>query len=160
MLAAVFGDTLFDVLKSVHVLFAALWVGGNFTLNVAVNLAFFARDPARQSVILRTTEVIWQRIFTPLGLIVAAAGVWMVLRYDTVYDFGDFWVSYGLGFFIVTLLVGAGFLGPRSKKVAEQIDAGADPEAVNRSSVPFRLVAAVDALLLWSVVVVMVVKPT
>lgn len=160
MLAAVFGDTLFDVLKSVHVLFAALWVGGGFTLNVAINLAFFARDPARQSVILRTTEIIGQRVFTPLGLIVAAVGVWMVVRYDTVYDFGDFWVSYGLGFFFVTFLVGAGFLGPRSKKVAEEIDAGADPETVNRNSIPFRLVAAVDTLLLWSVVVVMVVKPT
>ena len=29
MLAAVFGDTLWDILKSVHVLCAALWVGGN-----------------------------------------------------------------------------------------------------------------------------------
>jgi uncharacterized membrane protein len=151
---------MFDVLKSVHVLCAALWVGGNFTLNVAINLAYRARDPARQSVILRTTEVIGQRIFTPLGLIVVAAGIWLVLRYDNLYDFGDFWVSYGLGFFIVTLLVGAGFLGPRSKQVAELIDSGADQATVQQVSVPLRVVAAVDALLLWSVVVVMVVKPT
>lgn len=160
MLAAVFGDTLWDVLKSVHVLAAALWVGGNFTLNVAINLAYRARDPARQSVILRTTEVIGQRIFTPLGLIVVAVGVWMVLRYDNVYDFGDFWISYGLGFFVLTLLLGAGFLGPRSKKTAELIDSGTDPAAVAQASVPLRVVAGIDALLLWSVVVVMVVKPT
>jgi uncharacterized membrane protein len=160
MLGAVFGDTMFDVLKSTHVLLAAFWVGGGFTLNVAVNLAFLAHDPKRQSVILRTTEVIEQRLFTPLALIVVAVGVWMVLRYDTVYDFGDFWVSYGLGFFIFTFMVGAGFLGPRSKRTAELIDSGADHEAIQRASVPLRLVAAADALLLWSVVVVMVVKPT
>ena len=160
MTAAVFGDTLWDVLKSVHVLAAALWVGGNFTLNVAVNLAFRARDPGRQSVILRTTEVIGQRIFVPLGLIVVAVGVWMVLRYDNVYDFGDFWVSYGLGFFVLTFILGAGFLGPRSKKVADLIESGASADEVRQVSVPLRLVAAIDAVLLWSVVVVMVVKPT
>jgi uncharacterized membrane protein len=157
---AVFGDTLFDVLKSVHVLCAALWVGGNFTLNVAVNLAYLSRDPARQSVILHTTEVIGQRLFVPLGLTVVAAGVWLVLRYDTVYDFGDFWVSYGLAAFVITFLVGAGFLGPRSKQVAEQIDAGADQDTIMRVSIPLRIAAAMDAVLLWSVVVVMVVKPT
>jgi uncharacterized membrane protein len=151
---------MFDVLKSVHVLCAALWVGGNFTLNVAINLAYRARDPARQSVILRTTEVIGQRIFTPLGLIVVAVGVWMVLRYDNVYDFGDFWISYGLGFFVLTFIVGAGFLGPRAKRTAELLDAGADADEVRLASVPLRLVAAIDAVLLWSVVVIMVVKPT
>jgi uncharacterized membrane protein len=160
MLAAVFGDTLFDVLKSTHVLLAALWVGGNFTLNVAVNLAFASGDRARQSVILRTTELIGTRIFTPLALIIVAVGVWMVLRYDTVYDFGDFWVSYGLGFFVVTFVLGAGFLGPRSKNVAEQIDSGADYDAIQKAALPFRLVAALDLTLLMSVVVVMVVRPT
>lgn len=160
MTAAVFGDTLWDVLKSVHVLAAALWVGGNFTLNVAINLAFRARDPQRQSVILHTAEVIGQRIFTPLGLTVVAVGVWMVLRYDNVYDFGDFWVSYGLGFFVLTFILGAGFLGPRSKKVADLIDSGKGEDEVRQVSVPLRLVAAIDAVLLWSVVVIMVVKPT
>jgi uncharacterized membrane protein len=160
MTAAVFGDTLWDVLKSVHVLAAALWVGGNFTLNLAINLAFRARDPGRQSVILRTTEVIGQRIFVPLGLLVVAVGVWMVLRYDNVYDFGDFWISYGLGFFVLTFILGAGFLGPRSKKVADLIDSGAGEDEVRQVSVPLRLVAAIDAVLLWSVVVIMVVKPT
>jgi uncharacterized membrane protein len=158
--AAVFGDTLWDVLKSVHVLCAAFWVGGGFVLNVAVNLSFLARDPARQSMILRTTEVIGQRLFTPLALIVVAVGVWMVLRYDDVYDFGDFWISYGLGFFVLTFLVGAGFLGPRSRKTAELIDSGAGEDEVRHASVPLRMVAAIDAVLLWSVVVVMVVKPT
>jgi uncharacterized membrane protein len=160
MLAAVFGDTTFDVLKATHVLAAALWVGGNFTLNIAVNLAFLSRDPARESMILRMTEVIGQRVFTPLGLVVAAVGVWMVLRYDNVYRFEDFWVSYGLAFFIVTLIVGAGFLGPRAGKVSRQIEAGTDQDTIQRDSRTFRLVAAVDALLLWSVVVIMVVKPT
>ena len=138
-MAAVFGDTFFDVLKSVHVLCAALWVGGNFTLNVAINLAYLSRDPTRQSVILRTTEVIGQRVLTVLGLIVVAAGI---------------------GFFILTFLVGAGYLGPGSKRAAELIDSGADQDTIRTASVPLRVVAAVDALLLWSVVVVMVVKPT
>ena len=160
MTAAVFGDTLWDVLKSVHVLCAALWVGGNFTLNVAINLAFWSRDPARQSMMLRTTALIGQRIFVPLGLIVVAVGVWLVMRYDNVYDFGDFWVSYGLGFFVLTFLVGAGFLGPRSEKTAELIDSGAGEDPVRQVALPLRIVAAVDAVLLWSVVVIMVVKPT
>ena len=160
MAAAVFGDTLFDVLKSVHVLCAALWVGTGFALNVASNLAFASRDPVRQSLTLRTTELIGQRLLTPISLLVIAAGVWLVLRYDTVYDFGDFWVSYGLAFFVLTFITGAGFLGPRAGKLAREIDAGADQETILRAAGPFRAAAALDMLLLWSVVVVMVVKPT
>ena len=158
-IAATFGDTAFDVLKSVHVLAAALWIGGNFVLNIIANMAFASRDPGRQSLALRTTAFIGQRIFTPLAVIVVAMGIWLVLRYDTVYDFGDFWVSYGFGVFILTFLVGIGFLGPQSAKVAAQIDAGADQQAVLAAARPFRLVALVDLLVLWSVVVVMVVKP-
>jgi uncharacterized membrane protein len=160
MAAAVFGDTLWDVLKSVHVLCAAFWVGGSFVLNLAINMAFVSRDRARQSMILRTTAVIGQRVFTPLALIVVAVGVWLVVRYDNVYDFGDFWISYGLGFFVLTFIVGAGFLGPRSGKTAELIDSGAGEDAVRQVALPLRIVAAIDSVLLWSVVVVMVVKPT
>jgi uncharacterized membrane protein len=159
-LAATFGDTAYDVLKSGHVLAAALWVGGGFVLNVSVNMAFISRDPRNQSLALRTTELIGQRIFIPLALIVVALGVWMVLRYDTVFDFGDFWVSYGFGFFILTSLTGAAFLGPQSAKVARRIDAGVDQETVLAAARPLRIIAIVDLLLLWSVVVVMVVKPT
>lgn len=159
-LAATFGDTAFDVLKSVHVLAAALWVGGNFVLNLVANMAFVSRDPRNQSLALRTTAFIGQRIFTPLALIVVAMGIWLVLRYDTVYDFDVFWVSYGFGAFILTFLIGVGFLGPQSAKVAAQVDAGADQEAVLATARPFRIVALADLLLLWSVVVVMVVKPT
>jgi uncharacterized membrane protein len=158
--AASFGDTAFDVLKSVHVLCAALWVGGGFVLFAAANLAFMSRDPVRQSLALKATEFIGQRTFIPLGLIVVAVGIWMVVRYDDVYDFGDFWVSYGLAFFVLTFITGSMFLGPRSGKLAEQIDSGADQDTVQRTAAPFRLVAAVDMLLLWSVVVIMVVKPT
>jgi uncharacterized membrane protein len=158
--AAVFGDTMFDVLKSAHVLLAALWVGSGFALNVATNLAFASRDPVRESMALQLAETIGQRLLTPISLGAAAAGVWLVLRYDNVYDFGDFWVSYGLGFFVLTSITGAGFLGPTAGKMARQITEGADQEAVLRTARPFRLVAAIDLLLLSSVIVVMVVKPT
>jgi uncharacterized membrane protein len=160
MLAASSGDTTYDVLKSGHVLAAALWVGGGFVLNVVANMAFISRNPRNQSLALRTTGFIGQRIFVPLALIVVALGVWIVLRYDTVFDFGDFWVSYGFGFFILTSIVGSAFLGPQSGRLAEQIDAGADQDTVLATARPFRVVAAVDFLLLSSVVVVMVVKPT
>jgi uncharacterized membrane protein len=123
-------------------------------------MAFVSRDPVRQSLALRMTEVIGQRLLTPISLVVVAAGLWLVLRYDNVYDFGDFWVSYGLGFFVLTFITGAGFLGPRSGKLAQQIEAGTDQDTILKSATPFRVIAAVDMLLLWSVVVIMVVKPT
>ena len=151
---------MFDVLKSAHVLLAALWVGSGFALNVAANLAFASRDPVRQSITLRTVETIGQRLLTPISLAAVTAGVWLVLRYDNVYDFGDFWVSYGLGFFVLTSITGAGFLGPQAGRTARRIDEGADQDAVLQTARPFRLVAATDLLLLSSVVVVMVVKPT
>jgi len=158
-IAAVFGDTAYDVLKSVHVLCAALWVGGGFVLNVAANMAFISRDARNQSLALRTTEFIGQRMFSPIALIVVLAGVWMVVRYDPVYDFGDFWISYGIAFFVVTFVLGFFFLGPQSARAAAMIDEGASQDEIQTASRPFRAIALFDMLLLWSVVVVMVVKP-
>ena len=53
-----------------------------------------------------------------------------------------------------------GFLGPRAGQISREIAAGADQDSIQRKSRTLRLLAAVDTLLLASVVVIMVVKPT
>lgn len=151
--------TLYDTLKTLHVLAAALWVGGNFALNISVTLAFRSRDAKVEANMLKTTEFIGQRIFMPLSLIVLAMGIWMVAKFDLLFDFSDFWVGYGFAGFIATFITGVAFLGPQSGKVAAALEAGANQEDIQAKGRKLMTIARFDLLVLISVICIMVIKP-
>lgn len=144
------------VLKSIHVLAATLWIGGNFVINVLFTLAFGRGDRDQQLFLMRSTEFIGQRLFTPLALIVVGMGIWLTAKY---YDFGEYWISYGLGAFVVSFVAGFFFLGPRSGALAAKLEEGADEATIARMARPVMTVARLDLLLLSSIVVMMVIRP-
>jgi uncharacterized membrane protein len=147
------------VLTSIHVLCAVLWIGGNATLNIATTMALRSGDPVFQSNIFRTVGLIGPRFFQPLSIVLLASGIWLVAKYDTVFSFSDFWISYGMAVIVLTIAVGMGFLGPRSGKIAGLLDQGADQDTVQVTATPFKWVARADLLMLLSAVVIMVIKP-
>jgi uncharacterized membrane protein len=151
--------TLLDTLKTIHVVAAVLWVGGGFALNVGITLAFRSRDATYESNMLKTAEFIGQRIFLPLSLVVLATGIWMVLEFDPLFQFKDFWISYGIAGIIATSLTGSLFLGPRAGKLAGQIEAGTAQDQVQSTASKLLIVARIDLLVLISVVCIMVIRP-
>jgi uncharacterized membrane protein len=149
--------TTYEWLLFGHLLFVAIWVGGDAMIQV-----FFLRSrvagPAQVVQFAKDVEWIGMRVLTPAALIVVAFGFGLVAERD--WDLGDFWLSFGLAVFLASFLTGAGFLGPESGrigKLAEERDPS-DPE-VQRRIARIALISRLELLFLVLVVFDMVAKP-
>ena len=147
-------------LKAVHVVFAVIWVGGAFMVQAFALRILPTGDGARIAAFAKDTEFLGLRIFTPASLILLGSGAWALHDSSGVYDYSQTWVQLGIVVIVLSIVVGAGFLGPESGRIARAIEAGgvASPEAQMRIRRIF-VVARIELLLLLLIVVDMVVKP-
>ncbi|MGE0228983.1 MAG: DUF2269 family protein [Dehalococcoidia bacterium] len=148
----------YDLLLFLHVYSVVLWVGGGALLNVLG--ARITRAGTAQQVAEFGAQVEWVglRIFTPLSVLALIVGVLMAL--DDRWDFGATWIQLGLGGWVLSFLLGAGFLGPQSGKLGRLIrEHGSDHPEVRPRLQRLLLVARLDTLLLLLVVADMTIKP-
>ena len=141
------------VLKSIHVLAAAFWVGGGFVLNLAMFLAPRSGDKANVLPAMRLTRFFGLKVLTPLALIVLATGIWMTEDY---YSWDLLWIQLGLAGVVVVTAIGLLYLGPRAAKGIAGMEAG-QPPPPGRNWVP--IVARLNLLLVSAVLVLMVIRP-
>ena len=149
-------STLDKWLVAIHIVCAVIWVGGSFVTqlyalraqgNGRLTVAAFAQD----------TEFIGMRTYLPASLILLATGLWLIAT--DVFTF-DGWNVWGLVVIAVSIAAGAGFLGPESGRIGRLMDERGeeDPEVLRRVGRVF-LVSRVELVLLFSVVLVMALKP-
>ncbi len=150
--------TTYDLLKTVHVLAAVIWVGGGLTLNLLGTRIVKAHDAPRMLGFTRDAEWVGQRIYLPASIVVLVFGVLGVM--EGYPDFSDAWVGIGLGGVLVTALTGSLFFGPELKRIGDlgQRKGIDDPEVRQRTS-RFVALNRIDLAILLFVVVVMVLKP-
>jgi uncharacterized membrane protein len=100
------------------------------------------------------------RIFLPAALILLVSGVLTVRESGGAWDYSQGWVRFGLVVIALSILTGAGFLGPESGRIAKATKTGGveAPEVQARIRRIF-LVSRVELVLLLAVVFDMVVKP-
>ena len=155
MLAVV--DT-YDILKTFHVLFSILWVGGAIATNIYATRAVMSNDGPRIATFAKEVAWIGQRVFFPSSVLVLLFGIFAVLNGHI--GFTTMWVLLGLIGIGITIITGSTFLGPESRRIGELIDArgGDDPE-VKRRLARVVSVARIDLVVLILVVVDMVLKP-
>jgi uncharacterized membrane protein len=149
-------ETLDDWLVAIHILCAVIWVGGSFMTQVyAVRTQ--SHGPQALAVFSKDTEFIGQRTFLPASLILLGTGIWLISR--DVFTLDD-WVVYGLIVIAISIVTGAGFLGPESGRLGKLIEerGGEDSEVQARIKRIF-LVSRIELVLLVSVVLVMALKP-
>jgi uncharacterized membrane protein len=144
--------------KAVHVLFAVIWVGGGTMLTILGILAERQNDPVDKAKFARRAGQLGERLFTPVSIIVLAAGIAMMMNLD--WGWNHFWIIFGLIGFATTFVIGIGILGPTGKRAGALIarEGPASPEAQAMIS-KLLLVARFDIAVLMLVVVDMVVKP-
>lgn len=149
--------TLYEILKFVHVLAAATWVGGAIILKVQSDRALKA-DPDRAAELATETERIGNGVLMPASIVLLVSGIWAA--FEGGYGFDPLWVKLGLAIYVVSAVAGAVFLGPLYKQVGElRAERGAgDPDLTARLQRISKL-AWIDVALLVTVVFVMVVKP-
>lgn len=150
--------TKYELLKTIHVLFAVIWVGGAATVQVLATRLSRANEPGRLAAFAKDIEFVGTRVFTPSSVVVLAAGIWMVAI--SGWDFIDLWIVFGLIGIAFSATVGAAFLGPESGRIGRLIEAKGpeDTEVTARLNRIF-LVSRVELVVLLLIVINMVVKP-
>jgi hypothetical protein len=116
----------YDVMVFFHVTAVLLAFGPTFAYG-----AFFAvagqTNPAALPTIGRVV-VTWSRIATRLGLLVILiTGVWLV---EDRWEYGDFFVSWGLAAVVILLAMTQFFFIPTTQKFVEAAEAGRSEEVM------------------------------
>jgi len=156
---AVVGSDAYKWLLAFHILFAVVWVGSNTAIQILVIRA--SRASADKLVYL-AGEIEWYgtRVLVPSALIVVILGFLLLHESSGAYDLGQGWVTFGFVVWLLSFLVGAGFLGPESGRLGKIVEERGpdDPDYRRRLSRIF-LISRIELLLLVLVVLDMTVKP-
>ena len=151
--------TWYTFFKSVHVVAAAVWVGGAAMLQALAFRILRTGDGRRQAEFAKDSEVVGMRVFMPATWILLLAGIAMMINLD--WSWGQNWIVFGLIAFALSFVLGAGFLGPEGGRIAAVIerDGPESPEALARIH-RILLFSRCELVVLVAVTVNMVVKPT
>lgn len=150
--------TLYELFKTIHVLAAAAWVGG--VVVSQVHGAWVARRDRPEDFVHFIDLQAWlgNRYFAPLAVLTIAAGIAMVVQ--SGWNFSDTWILIGIALWVLSVAVGAGYLGPQSEKIRAGLVAGGPPEAALQQRIDrVKFVSQADMVVLVLVVVDMVIKP-
>jgi uncharacterized membrane protein len=144
--------------KWVHVTGAVLWVGGGLTLTILALKAERSSDASEMAMIARQAAFVGERVFAPIGLLVLAMGIAMVVNLNL--DWGTSWIVIGLVGYAITFSTGLLVLGPQAKRIGQLIEtAGANAAETQAAIRRILLIARVDEGVLLVVVAAMILKP-
>jgi uncharacterized membrane protein len=146
------------VFKMLHVGAAVVWVGGGLFITICALLAELADDDDQLLAIGHWAETVAGRVFPVMSFVVLGFGFAMTRNLSIAYD--QFWIIFGLVAWALSAATGILFLGPEAKRLnAVAAEHGPkSPEAQARLR-RILLVARVDVVLLFVIVLDMVAKP-
>jgi uncharacterized membrane protein len=148
---------MYQVLVFIHVVCAVIWVGGAFFAQLLALRAQGASDPTVLPTIGRYLEYLGMRVFLPASIVLFIAGAIMVSQ---AYSFGDLWVSVSMGLWLLSVIAGALYIGPRTKKIAELFEAeGPSSPAARALMGKVFLVSRLELVSFAIILVMMVFKP-
>jgi hypothetical protein len=150
--------TTYEWLMSAHVLAAVMWVGGNVMLTLLALMTIGLRDPVRLAQFVKQVAFLGAAYIPILSLMVVGFGFGMVENGDLGYS--PTWIQIGIAGWVASFALGAGFLGPTSKKIDKLIQSrGAEDAQVQALIGRMLLVARIDVVILLFVVFDMTAKP-
>lgn len=146
-----------QLLLTLHILGVAAWIGGAIAVQLLgarvtrsphdVVVAQFADD----------AEAVGKLLFAPASVVVAATGVALVVRSEL--SWSEPWLLLGLAALVVIGAVGAGYLIPESRRIAELArQPDHDPAELRRRTRRRLVVARLDLSLLVLAVADMVFR--
>lgn len=148
---------MYDLIKYIHIVAAIVWVGGAVTTQLFALRAVASRDPTDVPRIGRMIEFIGLRVFLPASLVLFVAGVIMTIQR---WSFTQTWISIAVVLWLASALVGALYLGPTSKKVAELFEAEGPTSTAGRALMDRAfLVSRLELVSFAVIVALMVFKP-
>src|SRR6476646_1336507 len=147
--------TWYTFFKSVHVVAAAIWVGGAFMIQAMAVRIMRSNDARRTADFAQDTEIVGMRVFIPATWVLLLAAIGMMVNLDL--SWGQNWIVLGLIAWAFSFVVGAGFLGPEGGRIAKIVEAeGPESPAAQARIRRILLVSRLELVILLTVVVNMV----
>ncbi len=148
----------YTVLLTIHMLCAALWVGGGVTLHALGRMALGSGDRERMQQFSLDAEKIGPRFYAPLSLLMLAAGIFLVDKAGA--EMSALWVNLGFAGWIVSFLIGILYY-PRAGRKRDAIIAseGKESDAFLAQYVRVANVNLLELTILLLIVVDMTIKP-
>ena len=147
---------MFETYKYLHVLAAAIWVGGSIMAQFFAARLSSAEPPHRLG-FARDLRFASTRVLVPAGVVVLLAGSLMIEE-GVGFAWDDTFVAIGLIAVAVSLAVALGFLIPSTSKAIRLMTSGQGPAAgalIRKVAWTARFVIVVMLVAVWA----MVVKP-
>lgn len=136
----------YELLLFLHVSAVIVWLGAGTTLSV---IGLLGESPERMMFYGRT---LGQRVFGPSSMGALVFG--LLLVWDGHWGFHPLWIQLGMGAFVLSALINAGFRAPASKRVER---GGTEAARAGRA---LYWLSVLDLTVLYLAVADMVAKPT
>jgi len=148
---------IYQLLLYVHIICAVIWVGGAVYAQLLAYRVARSPDPAELPQLARHIEFIGTRVFMPAALLLFIAGTAMTLQ---AWSFGKAWIAVSVALWVLSVVVGAVYLGPRVKRAAELFEAEGPTSQAGRDLIN-RLFLVSRLELVWFAVIIalMTFKP-
>jgi uncharacterized membrane protein len=148
---------MYEVLLFVHVVCAIIWVGGAFFAQLLALRVERSTDPEDLPKFGRNVEALGMRVFLPASIVLFLAGAVMVAQR---WSFGDVWVSVSMGLWLLSVIAGAIYIGPRTKRIAQLFEAEGPTSTAARALLgKVFMVSRLELISFAIIVALMVFKP-
>ncbi len=150
---------MYELVVFLHVAAGVIWVGGGLYGQIIGTRMANASDDVATAGFANQVEWSGLRLFTPASLVVLAAGIYMVIDNDA-WAFSQTWIWLSLGIYAFSFVVGAGYLGPTSGKLAKVLETKGPSDPEYKSMLKRLLgVSRYDTAAMFVIVALMVFKP-
>lgn len=149
---------IYEIYVLFHIAGAVIWVGSSTYLAITSRRVLARNDDSEVKGFMADASFLGPRLFIPISLITVVFGVLAVIEGD--WGFDQPWVSAGLGMFILSFILGAGFVKPRIDKLdAMGSDIAVSDPGYRKVVDQVMLISRIELAFLWAIIAVMVIKP-
>lgn len=152
-------DLVYTSFKTLHVIAAIVWLGGLVGTSVVGARVAVDGDGAAGAAMARANRWFGARVVGPAAGLTLLAGLVMVAAGDL--PITALWILWGIGGLLLSMALGATAIRRAGDELtAHSSAAGADPGRIGVLQRRLRNLSVLNLLILFSVVVAMVAKPT
>ena len=149
---------LYNILKFIHVLSMAIWVGGVVMMLLLNRLFTSSGDTAAAQALGRQGGRVGPRLFMPAMLLTLITGIGMVQAADI--DWGSAWIIWGIVGLVLSIVIGGALTGATARKLGQAVARGEiDAAGIARAQRKLLWFAVLNIVLLISIIYAMVSKP-
>lgn len=149
---------MYELVKYIHVVCAIVWVGGAAYSQVLGVLVARSGDPNDIPKLARNLARIGTMVFLPASVILFVAGLIMTINR---WSFTQTWISIAIALWLLSVISGAVYVGPRLPKMAAAFDTEGATSGTGLGILRrIILVSRAELVMLFVIVGLMVFKPT